>query len=40
MFLKKIEFCNKGLVQADTPPVIVKYHIFTFFVPLQHSILN
>ena len=25
-------FCNKGVVQADPPPqVVVKYHIFTFF---------
>ena len=32
--LKTMEFCNKGMVQADPlppPPVMVKDHIFYFF---------
>ena len=28
MFLKTMNFCNKGVVQADPPPP--KDHIFTF----------
>ena len=26
-----MEFCNKGMVRADPPPVMVKDHKFTFF---------
>ena len=31
MFKQTMTFCNKGVVRADPPPVMVKDHIFTFF---------
>ena len=33
-----MEFCNKGMVRADPPPVMVKDHKFTFFLPFPYSV--